>query len=185
MKKQLAQIVAALDHAERRLESIAVGTPDDRWSRRNDSERWSVAECVAHLNITSEAYVPLMRKALEEARQLPPANAEYKRVFLGWLFGSLVGPMLTIGKIRLGRVKTPPNFVPTGDMPKNVILAEFKRLQMEISRMVKEGDGLALDKVLITSPFGGKIQYDCYSALVMIPRHQERHLDQAEEVWGS
>ncbi len=185
MKKQLAQIIDALAHAERRLESIASSAPDDRWNRRNDPARWSVAECVAHLNITSEAYVPLMRKALEDARKLPPAKSEYHRVFLGWLFGSPVGPMRTIGKFRVGRVKTPPKFVPTGDLPKNVILAEFKRLQMEISAMVKDGDGLALDKVLITSPFGGKIHYDCYPAMVLIPRHQERHLDQADQVWES
>lgn len=184
MKKQLTQITAALDHAAKRLESIASNTPDDRWNRRNVPDRWSVAECAAHLNITSEAYVPLIKKALEEAQRLPPATGEFKRTFLGWLFGSLVGPMLTIGQSRIGRVKTPPKFVPTGDLPKNVILAEFMRLQMEVSRMVKEGDGLALDKVLITSPFGGKIHYDCYSAMVMIPRHQERHLDQAQQVWA-
>ena len=69
-------------------------------------------------------------------------------------------------------------------MPKNVILAEFKRLQMLLSGMVREGDELALDKVMITSPFGGKIRYNCYSAFVMIPRHQERHLEQAELVWA-
>ncbi len=183
MKKQLVQVIDALDHAAKRMDSIASATPDDRWNKRNDQERWSVAECVAHLNITSEAYVPRIRKALEDARELPPATGAYRRAFPGWLFGSLVGPMITIRKARLGGVKTPPKFVPTGDLPKNVIIADFRRLQIELSEMVKEGDGLALDKVVITSPFGEKIHYDCYSAMVMIPRHQERHLDQAQRVW--
>lgn len=185
MKKQLSKITEALDHALARLDALAEATPAGRWSTRNDPSRWSVAECVAHLNITSEAYVPLIRQAIAEARKLPPSDNTYTGTFVGRMFGALVGPLPSIGRFRIGRVKTPAEFVPAGDLPKNIVVAEFKRLQDELSGMVREADGLALDKVLITSPFGGKVRYDCYSALVLLPRHQERHLQQAEGVWSA
>ena len=185
MKKQLSNIVKALDHALARLEALADATPADRWSTRNDPSRWSVAECVAHLNMTSEAYVPLIREAIVEAGSRQQSAREYAGTFIGRMFGALVGPLPSIGGRRIGRVKTPAEFVPSGDMEKDVVVAEFRRLQDELTGLIREGDGLALDKVLITSPFGGKVRYDCYSALVLIPRHQERHLQQADAVWSA
>jgi hypothetical protein len=185
MHQQLSDLIKEYDHAESRLETLANRITDDHWSKRNDPDRWSPAECVAHLNLTSAAYIPLIRKAIEEARQLPrTGSARYKRDFLGWIFAKMTGPLPKIGRMRIGRVKTTAPFVPTGNHPKQQLLAQFKRDQLELVSMIREGDGLALDKVKIRSPFGGKIQYDCFSAMKILPRHQERHLQQAELVWG-
>ena len=184
MKRQLSQIVRELEQSEAKLTKLSEKIPDAVWAQRNDEARWSVSECIAHLNLTSEAYIPLIRRALEEARQLPEARGSYKRDMLGAIFGGLVGPLMRVGKFRFGRVPTTAGFVPRGQQPKNVSVAEFRRLQDELSRLVREADGKAIDQVQITSPFGGKIRYNCYSAFVMIPRHQMRHLEQAEEVWG-
>ena len=184
MKRQLSQIVRELEQAEARLGKLSEKIPDAVWAQRNDDSRWSVSECVGHLNMTSEAYVPLIRKAIEEARQLPATTGEYRRDTVGAIFGSLVGPLKKLGKFRIARVKTTPDFIPQGQQMKNVSVAEFRRLQSILLDLVRESDGKAIDRVVITSPFGGKIRYNCYSALVMIPRHQMRHIEQAEEVWG-
>ena len=50
--------------------------------------------------------------------------------------------------------------------------------------MATESDGLAIDKVKIISPFGEKIHYSVYSTYVILPRHEERHIQQAELVWA-
>lgn len=184
MQAQLSEIVAQLEHAQARMDRLGETIADDRWNMRNDPARWSVGECVAHLNLTSAAYIPRIRKAIEEARRLPRVTkTRYHRDVLGMLFATLTGPLPRIGKFRIGRVKTMPAFVPTGDHPRQVTLAEFKRLQLELTGMVKEADTLAIDKVTIRSPFGEKISYNLYSTFTILPRHQERHLDQAEAVW--
>lgn len=184
MKRQVSEVVRELEEAEARLGKLSEKIPDAVWAQRNDDTRWSVSECIDHLNITSEAYVPLIRKAIGEARQLPAAAGEYRRDPIGAIFGSLTGPLKRMGRFRIGRVKTTPDFIPRGQHAKNVSVAEFRRLQGILIDLVREADGLAIDRVRITSPFGGKIRYNCYSALVMIPRHQMRHIEQAEEVWG-
>jgi hypothetical protein len=184
MQAQLARIVRELDHAQARLDRLADAVPDDRWRKRSDPSRWSVGECVAHLNLTSEAYIPRIRKAIGEARKIRPAgNRSYRRDPVGWFFGTMVGPLPSIAGFRIGRVKTTPPFVPSGDHPKQLLLAEFRRLQIELASMVRECDGMAIDKVTIVSPFGEKVRYNCYSALVLLPRHQERHIQQGELVW--
>jgi hypothetical protein len=100
------------------------------------------------------------------------------------MFAAMVGPLPKIGKTRIGRVATKPDFIPSGSFPKQLMLAEFKRLQLELIAIVRESDGLAIDKVRITSPFGEKIRYDVYSTYVILPRHEERHIQQAELVWA-
>ena len=185
MRRELTQIVRGFEHAQARLEKLAENLSDDRWAKRNDPASWSPGECIAHLNLTSGAYLPLIRKAIEEARQLPhPRRGPYKRDFLGFVFATMNGPLPSIGRRSIGRVKTMADFVPTGNHPKQQVLAQFKRDQDELIGMVREGDGLALDNVLIRSPFGGKIRYNCYSAFTILPRNQERHLQQAEHVWA-
>ena len=186
MRRELTEVIKAFEHAQARLETLADNLDDERWGKRNDPARWSPGECIAHLNLTSEAYIPRFRKALEEARQLPRhRSGKYKRDFLGRLFAMMVGPQPSIAGRRIGKVKTTADFVPTGSHPKQQTLARFKRDQDELIAIVREGDGLALDKVMIRSPFGEKISYNCYSAFTILPPHQERHLGQAGRVWDS
>jgi len=186
MTDQLAGVIRGLDSAEARLEKLAESIPADRWPLRHDPERWSVAECVAHLNLTSAAYIPLIRAAIAEARQARAGGQKttrYKRDPVGWFFSTMTGPVPSLGRFRFGRVKTTADFIPIRLDPQQTLLVDFKRHQLELTGMAREGDGLALDKVFITSPFGGRLRYNCYSAFVILPRHQERHLDQAERVW--
>jgi hypothetical protein len=60
--------------------------PAARWPQRPAPGRWSVAECIAHLNLTSTAFLQLLRPALDEARRSghrPPSR--YRRDPLGWI----------------------------------------------------------------------------------------------------
>jgi len=185
MHAQIVDVVKAFEHAQERLDRLGDAIPEERWPVRSDPARWSCAECVTHLNLTNAAYVPRIRKAIEEARKLPRiAGGNYKRDMIGTIFAAMVGPLPTFGKTRIGRVKTTADFVPTGSHPKQLLLAEFKRLQLELMEMVKESDGLPIDKVAITSPYGEKIHYNLYSTYVILPRHEERHIQQAELVWA-
>jgi hypothetical protein len=93
----------------------------------------------------------------------------------------MIGPMRHVGKLRVVPVKTTPEFVPKYGRSRKEILADFVRLQAELAAVIRSGDRLPLDRVKIVSPFGGRMKYSAYSALVIIARHQHRHLDQAEE----
>lgn len=182
MQTQLAEVVAALESAQTRLHRLAGRLPDARWKSRPGQDRWSAAECVEHLNLTSKAYIPLLRRALELAVSSPrDATRRYRRDFLGWLFSRMVGPLPRLGKIRLGRVKTTPTFVPEVRAERGDTLAEFDRLQADLIALTRLAEGFPLDEMMIVSPFGGRIKYNVYSALSILPRHQKRHLGQAED----
>ncbi|MGZ8378878.1 MAG: DinB family protein [Gemmatirosa sp.] len=184
MHRQLADVVEDLERARARLHRLADAMPAERWARRADPARWSVAECVAHLNLTSRAYLPIVRAGLGEAAALGvPAPARYRRDPAGWLLAHLVGPLPTLGSVRIGRVRTPASFVPTGDQPRDVVLRDFDALQDELIACVRAADGRAIDRVRVTSPFDARARYNLYACLTLLAPHQHRHAQQAEAVW--
>ena len=185
MQEQLAAVIDGLESAQSRLRRLSDSLSEEKWNRKPAADRWSAAECVEHLNLTSRAYVPLIRDALAEARLLrTPPPKRYKRDGLGWFLALMIGPMRHIGKFRLGKVKTTEDFVPHPKGGREEILSEFVQLQSELISLARAAEGLAIDRVKIVSPFGGKMKYNAYSALVIIPRHQHRHIQQAEEAAG-
>jgi hypothetical protein len=181
MQQQLAAIVASLESAQTRLHRFADQLPDARWKSRPGPDRWSAAECIEHLNLTSRAYIPLLRHALEVGTRPATPPTRYRKDFLGGLFSALVGPLPRIAKKRFGRVKTTGEFVPQPKATRVETVAEFDRLQADLIAITRQADGFPLSDMKIVSPFGGKISYNVYSALVILPRHQERHLAQAED----
>ncbi len=175
---QLAAVAEEYESAQRRLHALVRNVPAARWSERPEPERWSIAECVAHLNLTSAAYLPGLDDALAKALSLGgDVRGRYHRDFLGWILWKGSGPPARF------RVKTTTPFVPSAGTPSAVLVAEFDRLHQEQTRRVRAADGLPLDRVKITSPFDSRLRYNLYACLTILPRHQHRHLSQAERVW--
>jgi hypothetical protein len=184
MQRQLRAVVAHLEAERDHLHAVAARTPEERWSTRAHAGRWSVAECVAHLNLTSQAFLPLLRAALAQAPATGNAAYTLRRDLAGYLLGYAVGPMPRALRARM-RFRTSAGFVPTGNAPRAKTVAEFDNLQTQLIAFARESDGRAIDRVRISSPFDARAKYNVYSALVLLPRHQERHLIQAEDVWGT
>jgi hypothetical protein len=184
MHRQLADVVEDLQRARARLHRLADALPAERWARRADPARWSVAECVAHLNLTSRAYLPIVRAGLDEAAASgAPAPARYRRDPAGWLLAHMVGPLPRLGTLRLGRIRTPAPFVPSGELPREAVLGDFDALQDELIALVRAADGQPIDRVRVTSPFDARARYNLYACFTLLAPHQHRHLQQAEEVW--
>ncbi|RPJ72375.1 MAG: DinB family protein [Acidobacteria bacterium] len=176
MHAQLREIEAEFHAALDRLHQLANSVPPDRWSRRPGPDRWSAVECIAHLNLTTLAFRPLVERALEEARRLSlPAGSRFRRGLFGWLlWRALSSP----GRFR---VKTQPSFVPVAAAHVEEVVAEFERLQQEQIGWVRAADGLPLGRVKVPSPFDRRVKYNLFACLAILPRHQHRHLWQAEQ----
>src|SRR5688572_1558736 len=154
MHPQLQTIVDEFESAERRFDALVGAVPADRWPQRSDPDRWSVAECIAHLNLTSAVFLPRLRDGLSRARALQrPAPAHYRRDPLGWMLWKIMPPPVRM------RVKTTPAFVPSAELPRDQIVGEFRRLQAEQISCVREAHGLPLGDVRVPSPFRESVTY--------------------------
>jgi hypothetical protein len=173
---QLQAVIAELGTAQARLHALAAATPATAWLRRPDPARWSIAECVAHLNLTSAAFVPLLRGALSDPAE-PTTTKRYRRDPMGWLLWRTLGPPVRF------RLKTAAPFIPQSTARPAKLVAEFDRWQSELVGWVRKAEGLPLNRLWVRSPFDPRARYNAYSALTILPRHQHRHLWQAEQVW--
>jgi hypothetical protein len=172
---QLNAIVQDLQAVEQRLLQLHDWLPRQAWSQPAAPGRWSPAECVAHLNLTSRAMLPLLHDGLHKAGRSPIGPpARYRRDLVGWLIWKLIAPANRL------RTRTIRAFVPTGDESPDTVMAEFSRLQSDVIACVRAADGLPIDRVTVRSPFDPRVTCNIYAAMTLIPRHQQRHTLQAE-----
>ena len=177
MHPQLQSIADEYRAAGERLRKLASVAPEQWWTRRAHPDRWSVAECVAHLNLTAAVYLPLLDDALDRARALDARpSGSYRRDPVGWMLWRTMGPPVRI------KTKTTAPFVPTNVRSVTALIQEFEQLQREQLKRVESADGLPLNDVRVVSPFNAKVKYNLYSCFSILPRHEHRHLWQAEEV---
>ena len=180
MHAQLDEIVREFESASARLQRLRRELASEAWGRRPASGSWSPGECVAHLNLTSAAFLPLLREGLDQARRRGRApGARYRRDLFGWLlWRALSSP----GRFKS---KTAAPFVPSGHQSADQLVTEFDRLQVAQVGFAREAEGLPIDRVKIVSPFDARVRYNVFSALSILPRHQHRHLWQAERAGRS
>ena len=177
LQPQLERIGLELADARRRAHEIAAPLAGELWSTRPAVDQWSVAECLIHLNLTSRAFLPLIRDAIKKGRDLKLlGRGPYRRDVVGWFVSWITDPPVRF------RVKTTAPFVPGGVEPKDRVLDAFDMLQGQVADCVREADGLDLGRLRIVSPFDSRLKYNLYSCLRIIPAHQRQHLLQAEQV---
>ena len=178
MHPQLQAIVDQFDSATARLDRLAAQVPAADWIVRPEPGRWSVSECVQHLSLTARGYDAAASQALADAKTIGgPPPTRYRRDLAGWLLWKMVAPVPSY------RMPTTAPFVPADALPKDPVMADFARWQETQRSWVVQADGLPIDRVKIASPFNPRLRYSFYAALTILPRHQHRHLCQAERVW--
>jgi hypothetical protein len=174
---ELGHVKQELLDARERARRLSEGLAETLWSIAPGPGRWSIAECVIHLNITSERFIPIIDDAIREGREMgvrlttPP-----RRDLIGWLLAKWLEPPYRL------RSKTTAPFVPARIEPMADVLERFDYLQGELLVRIDRAQGLPLERLRVVSPFNAKVKYNLYSAFRLMPVHQRRHLWQAEQI---
>jgi hypothetical protein len=161
--------------SRRRAHALIDAVSADQLMRRPDPGKWSIAECLAHLNITAETVQKFMVHGIERGKQ--------EKKFGGGPFS--IGPK---GRLLVWIAEPPPKFRIRA--PKNVrppatiddplqLLPTFLRAQDEWERLMHEQEGLNLAKIKVGQ---GAFRVRLAAALPWMMAHQRRHLLQAENV---
>lgn len=170
------ELEAELNEATERARRLVESTEPRLFTVRPDVSSWSAAECLSHLSISTEEFLPVLRQAIEDARRRnlkPEAKASMD------LFGRLMRWFLE-PPVRQ-KVKTAARFVPKAVRAKAEALNEFVSQQRQLVELLRSAGDLPLSKVKIVSPFDKRVRYNLYSAFRVIAAHQRRHLWQAEQ----
>lgn len=172
---QLAQVKEELALARERARLLCKGLDEARWACRPSPARWSVGECLMHLNITSEQFIPLLDQAIRDGRARKVEGRPPHRLgLLSWALLKYMEPPYRM------KTKTAPGFEPGRLEPMAATLDRFDYLQQEVQARIDRSAGLALDRLTLISPFDRRVKYNLYAAFRLIAAHQRRHLWQAE-----
>jgi hypothetical protein len=175
MNYETGSMSLQIDESRRRAHELVSALTAEQIARRPDPGKWSIAECLAHLNITAATVQKLMARGIEQAKQ--------EKRFGEGPFS--IGPK---GRLLIWIAEPPPKFRIRA--PKNVrppaasddplqVLPAFIKAQDEWERLMREQEGLDLAKIKVGQ---GVFRMRLAAALPWMMAHQRRHLLQAENV---
>ncbi len=176
MHLDLERTSSEFTEAGARLHRLAETVDSSGWSRRAAAGGWSIDECVAHLTLTNERYIPVLVEAIDAAPVMSDPPMPLKQDLAGRMLRWMMEPPVRF------KLPTSPSFQPPSSAGRSATLARFESVQARLTDLIREMDGLDVSRVRIASPFNDKLRYSAYSALRIIVAHERRHLWQAERV---
>ncbi len=178
-ESQRAEYEAVFAESKRRAREISGPLSDAQFNWKPPPDRWSVAECIEHLNIVARRYVPAMTAAIGASAKRAEGPYGY-----GWLSNKF------IAAVRPGSrpVRTAKSMKPAGasggfsSLDKANTLAEFEKLTDAYIRIVRASEGVDLAATKMRSPFLWLLRLPVGAFMEAMGLHALRHLDQAEKV---
>jgi DinB family protein len=178
MMNQSAKLLDQLAEIRRRAEQVIGGLMPEQLMRRPDPAKWSIAECLAHLNLTASVVQPKIAAAIEQGKNGKIlGTGPFGLGFWGRLLTWFAEPP---PKIRLRAPKGIAPKVETDDPAK--IISEFMRCQDEWARLLREAEELDQRKIKVPGLFPGLPTLRLSAPIPWMLAHERRHLWQAENV---
>jgi hypothetical protein len=173
----LVRVDAAMRAASAEAESLYTRLGPKRIAMPPAPGRWSVAECLIHIKLCTDAYLPLWRGVLSDARSRGlrcehPLRRDLWGVLLEWFLEP--PPKL--------RFAAPQKFQPVAIPSPEQVLPVFLASQGEVLQVLADAEGLPIDWLDVTSPFSRRLRYSVWSSFCVTAAHHRRHLWQAERV---
>jgi hypothetical protein len=141
-----------------------------------DPESWSVGECLSHLVNSNSLYLDKIANILNSFPTNYEKDFTYKQSFMGKLISEGVDPA------NLKKAKTFKVFFPDKSAVQNKIIDEYVKSSEKLIELAGKMEHLDLEKIKLSSPVNIMIRLNLGDPLIIIPKHDKRHLNQAEKV---
>jgi hypothetical protein len=175
-KDLIENSIKAFNNNLLRIENTFVSVSENQLNWKPDAENWSIGECINHLTITNAKYFHNMDNVTIKSKVITKDDYSYEQSFTGKLLTKAVDP-LNVKKIKTFKV-----FNPTLSSIPSSIVDEYKLTARKLIELINLLKGVNLKKTKFSSPVNKLIRMNLGDPLIFIPRHDERHLNQAEQI---
>ena len=175
MKKSLDEVRAEFEAVNTGVQKVCEGLVEAQLSQRPAPNRWSMAEILVHLNLTTQSYLPMVDKAIAGSDR-SGARGPFELGRMGSFYAWYMEPPAKF------RVPAPRMVRPLLQGPAGDALPQFLRSQAVLLQRLESAEGLDCSKVKLTSPFSSLLRMNLISFFAVTAAHQRRHLAQAEGV---
>jgi hypothetical protein len=174
---ELADCLNQIDEVQNSAERLLDGLTDHQFNWRPAFGKWSIAECMSHLEVVGRKHLPRIDEAIEHAhRARCYGDGPFKYGFVAKWFVHANEPPPRI------RMKAPRAATPRAFQPRRELWMEFVALQDELRDRIRQSQGLDLARAKVHSPFVGPFRLGLGACLAFLAAHERRHLWQAQQV---
>lgn len=142
---------------------------------KENPSSWSILECISHLNIYGDFYLPEIEQRISQSTH--KQNDKFKSGLLGDYFVKLIQP-----KEKLNKMKTLKKFDPIGSNLEKNILEIFKEQQFKMLDLLAKSRNTNLTKTKTGISISKFIKLRLGDTLRFVISHNQRHLNQAEDI---
>ncbi|WP_128543572.1 DinB family protein [Larkinella soli] len=176
-----ARIRAVLDTVEREFRPMS----DAQLVWKPDTKRWSITECLQHLNLAERFYIRNLQKKVDDLGliQVAPTDQFLKAGTLGKMLRYAVDPQTRMKLPTISLMK------PRSDLDPREVMRQFEELQQLLHQILDKGVYLDWNQEKVMTLIGNWAKIRLGDAFLMLVAHTERHLNQAlrvkEELLGT
>ncbi|PJJ54870.1 DinB family protein [Hymenobacter chitinivorans] len=151
---------------------------DDQLNRRPAPDKWSVGQCLEHLNIVGGHYLPTINRKLKQAQERGSRPSD--TVKSGFFGRKLIEAMRQPASEK--PLKSPQQYAPSGSRLPRTVVEVFGRQLDELINIVQQARGINANAVRIPNPIIPLLYLRLTDQLEFIVTHLQRHVAQAERV---
>jgi len=174
---QLLAIRDELEAASQRARLLCDGLDEEALAWRPAPASWSIAECLRHLEVTTEVFLPGVDAAIERARRKGQlADGRFELGLWGRLLLWYVEPPPPL------RLPAPKPLRPVLAGPPGQALSAFLLSQTRFAAALGRLEGIDLARATYVSPIARYIRMSVLAFLRVHTAHERRHLWQVERI---
>jgi hypothetical protein len=162
---------------KRDAEDLVVGLTDDQFKWRPAPARWSISECLEHLNVAARLYWPILVAAINQGRVKGwMSEGPYKHGWFGNIFVRAAEPPVKT------RYRAPRRFRPPADLPLAQVYPQFLSFQNRLLDLIIDANGVDLGRPKVQLPATKLVKLSLGQGFALVTAHERRHLWQARQV---
>jgi hypothetical protein len=169
------RLVDELDAMDRRATAVARGLSQEQLNWKAAPDTWSIGQCLQHLYIANDVYLPPIAKALEGQAHSPVHDITPGWV-ARWFIRNYIEPSSE------GRRARAPRKIDPGERIDPSILDLFLRSNATARDLVRRASAHDVNRIRFRNPFIPLVRATVGTGLEIVSRHERRHLLQAERV---
>lgn len=146
---------------------------DNELNWKENSESWSILECLEHLNLYGHFYIPAIEKVILNSKQ--KNETEFKSGILGNYFAESMLPKKKLNKMKTFKDKNPLN----NKLDRKVI-DEFINQQIKTIDLLNKSKTVSLNKNKVEISLTKWIKLKLGDIFRVVINHNIRHIKQIE-----
>ena len=158
--------------------ALVDGLSDTQANWRPAPDRWSIAQCMDHLNLTTGLLIAPLTAAIITARSKGAlASGPFRYGFIARWFLKALAPRGS------KPVPAPKLYRPSSSLLEcTSVVSRFREVQKSCIAVAESADGLDLARIRIASPALALMRFPLGIWLLATASHMLRHLNQAKDV---